>query len=189
MTEHLTVDDLQALPVGSVIVDPFDAKGDSPVVACKNSGGFWDILGERDPDRVWWSGSLVESSVSGLLRVVYVPAETPGAPAGTSESVVSVADEAGAVFDAALARQEAKPLNGRATPQQVGYFEAGFEAGAKWQVSRKGEVTDDMVRVGVIAGLDAVQPTWRATGSDLSPDDLAFTRAALAAAMGGGTND
>ena len=78
MSKHLTVDDLQALPVWSVIVDPFDARGDAPVVACKNSGGFWNVLGERDPDRVWWSGSLIDSSVSGLLRVVYVPADTRG---------------------------------------------------------------------------------------------------------------
>ena len=78
MSENLTVDDLEALPVGSVIVDPIDAKGDAPVVGCKNSGGFWNVLGERDPDRVWWSGSIVEGSTSGMLRVVYTPNGTHG---------------------------------------------------------------------------------------------------------------
>lgn len=58
---------------------------------------------------------------------------------------VSVADEAGSVFDDALARQESKPLNGRATPQQVGYFEAGFTAGAEWRASRKVEVTEHKI--------------------------------------------
>lgn len=54
---------------------------------------------------------------------------------------VSVADEAGIAFDDALARQESKPINGKATPQQVGYFEAGFNAGAEWQRGRVSPVT------------------------------------------------
>lgn len=79
------------------------------------------------------------------------------------------------------------PACGCSTPlgAHFSHCPAGFEAGAKWQGSRKVEVTDDLVRLGAIAGLDAVQPTWRATGSEPCSDDLAFIRAALSAVLKG----
>ena len=66
-----TVEELDALPVGSVVVDPFDEKGDAPVVACKAARGDWGVMGD-DPERRWWSHEVFDVS-HGRLLAVYVP--------------------------------------------------------------------------------------------------------------------
>ena len=63
-------------------------------------------------------------------------------------------------------------------------YRDGHRQGSAWARTRLAaqEPTDAEVEAAATAGLDAVSPTWRASMSRPSEDDLAFTRAALSAA-------
>jgi|GEM_PF-5058297 len=72
--EITTWEELNALPVGSIVIDPFDAKEDAPVICCKTAWGDWQLLG-GDPERRWSPQSIVECA-QGTLRVIHTPKGT-----------------------------------------------------------------------------------------------------------------
>ena len=74
-----TLEEIQALPVGSVCVDPYDARGDAPVVLCRSRWG-WAILGELN-ERVWHDQEVLEQS-GGRLLAVYRPVVEGDNPRG-----------------------------------------------------------------------------------------------------------
>jgi len=65
-----TWQELAALPIGSVCVDPMDAKGDAPVVLCRAVRG-WQILGEHH-ERVWHDQEVMREASERFI-CVYVP--------------------------------------------------------------------------------------------------------------------
>ncbi|MEV7962382.1 hypothetical protein [Oerskovia paurometabola] len=65
-----TTDQFDALPIGGVCVDPFDEKGDAPVVICKNARGLWQAMGEPG---VALTAEHVAHASKGRLIAVYVP--------------------------------------------------------------------------------------------------------------------
>lgn len=71
LTEKVvTIEALAALPVGSVCVDPYDAKGDAPVIICRRGGDrLWDAMGGEKA----WTDAEVIRVTHGRLLVVYVP--------------------------------------------------------------------------------------------------------------------
>ena len=73
-TTITTWEELDALPVGSIVIDPFDAKEDAPVICCKTAWGDWQLLG-GDPERRWSPQSIVECA-QGTLRVIHKPKGT-----------------------------------------------------------------------------------------------------------------
>lgn len=73
MTEQIsTTAELDALPVGSVIVDlgPSRRNSDSPVVACKTGFNDWQVLGGR-AERRWQSYEIARDAEGNVLLVVH----------------------------------------------------------------------------------------------------------------------
>lgn len=64
-----TIDELEALPIGSVIAYIGD-EPDAPAVACRAVRG-WQFLGDKETDRVYHSGEL--TPVREPLWVLYTP--------------------------------------------------------------------------------------------------------------------
>lgn len=77
LQEIKTWEELNALPAGAIVIDPFDDKEDGPVICCKDSWGLWRIMGDKDPDRVWTPQSIVECAQR-TLRVIHLPKGTHG---------------------------------------------------------------------------------------------------------------
>ena len=79
MSKHrliVTVEELDALPIGTVIVDPFDGIGDAPVVLCRAANRLWAALTTGLPDgQPWWTSRDVISASNGRLLAVYVPGD------------------------------------------------------------------------------------------------------------------
>jgi len=73
-----TWEQLNALPVGSIIIDPFDAKENAPVIACKTARGDWQIMGDH-PERRWSPQSIVECARQ-PLRVIHQPTAEEARP-------------------------------------------------------------------------------------------------------------
>lgn len=62
--------DLDALPVGSVVLDL--AERDAPVVACKAARGDWVVMGDA-PETRWWSQQMIRGASGQPLTVVHRP--------------------------------------------------------------------------------------------------------------------
>jgi len=76
---HITKwEQLDALPVGSIVIDPFDENENAPVVACKTARGDWQIMGD-DPERRWSPQSIVECARQSL-RVIHQPSTEDAKP-------------------------------------------------------------------------------------------------------------
>lgn len=76
MKQITTAEELDALPVGSVVLD-LGADGieaDAPVVACKADRGDWQVINNH-PERRWHSREVMDGALGNLLVVVYTPAE------------------------------------------------------------------------------------------------------------------
>jgi hypothetical protein len=76
MKQVSTAEELDALPVGSVILD-LGADGieaDAPVVACKTGWGDWQVMNNH-PERRWQSREVMDGVLENLLVVVYTPAD------------------------------------------------------------------------------------------------------------------
>ena len=82
MTRTITTpEELDALPVGSIIADfgPGRSWNDSAVIACKAAAGDWTIMG-GDPDRRWQSSAVFVTSLGHVVAVLHdpsVPAPDP----------------------------------------------------------------------------------------------------------------
>jgi len=72
MRQVSTADELDALAVGSVILDLGRgyAEAGAPVVACKAAHGEWHVMGQPS-DRFWRSEEVVRGSNGGVLVVAY----------------------------------------------------------------------------------------------------------------------
>jgi len=71
-----TAEELNALPVGSVVVDlgPDRTEATAPLVACKGAPGDWQILGD-DPERRWISATIARCAEESVLVCVYRPGD------------------------------------------------------------------------------------------------------------------
>jgi hypothetical protein len=80
MTEITTAAELDALPVGSVVLDlgPDRAEANAPVISCKASDGNWHVTG-TPPDRRWNSYEIVRDSAGSVLVCVHRPDQQPTA--------------------------------------------------------------------------------------------------------------
>ncbi|WP_022886383.1 hypothetical protein [Glaciibacter superstes] len=69
-----TVEELDALPVGSVILDlgPNRSLANAPVVACKTAHGDWTVMG-GNPERRWQSYEIARDAEGSVLIVVHTP--------------------------------------------------------------------------------------------------------------------
>lgn len=68
-----SVEELEALPVGSVIVDLYDDRGDAPVVLCKALNQDWAALTTGTQNgRPWWTSEEI-AQVARRLRVLHRP--------------------------------------------------------------------------------------------------------------------
>ena len=69
-----TVEELEALPVGSVVLDtgPERQLSNAPVVLCKTGWGDWQNLGD-DPLRRWWSKEIIPVAKGNVLLCVWEP--------------------------------------------------------------------------------------------------------------------
>lgn len=73
-----TVEELEALPVGSVIADLYDDRGDAPIVLCKANNGEWAALTTGTRMGIPWWASRDIAHVARRLRVLHVPTEGGG---------------------------------------------------------------------------------------------------------------
>mgnify|MGYP003488994216 CR=1 FL=1 len=71
-TEPLDAVALDALPIGTVLVDPFDSAGDAPVVVCKNANRLW-ASAPTDLQMITFTSSQVLRIAGDRVRVVYRP--------------------------------------------------------------------------------------------------------------------
>ncbi|WP_413456051.1 hypothetical protein ACLQ8T_06115 [Glutamicibacter sp. FR1] len=66
-------EELDALPVGSVIADLYDDRGDAPVVLCKALNRDWAALTTGTQNgRQWWTSAEI-AHVARRLRVLHRP--------------------------------------------------------------------------------------------------------------------
>src|SRR5690625_1778888 len=136
-----TAEQLDALPVGSVIVDPYDEKGDAPVVLCRASDGPWAALTTGLLiGKGWWTSTEIASAAKSV-RVVYIPGE---------QSRPSVTDDARAEAE----RRYPSDVADRGLTYPTGavreHSQAAFVAGAAWAAGRVEATTatvEDAARV------------------------------------------
>src|SRR5690625_140066 len=130
-----TAEQLDALPVGSVIVDPYDEKGDAPVVLCRASDGPWAALTTGLLiGKGWWTSTEIASAAKSV-RVVYIPGEQSPPP---------VTDDARAEAE----RRYPSDVAHRGLTHPTGavreHRQAAFVAGAERAAARADTTTEDM---------------------------------------------
>ena len=91
MNTITTAAELDALPVGSVLLDlgPDRAEADAPVIACKAADGDWWIAG-TPKDRRWRADEILRDSTGSVLICAHRPDATPE-PQRVQPSVEDVA--------------------------------------------------------------------------------------------------
>lgn len=77
LPEVTSVEELDALPVGSIIADLYDERGNAPVVLCKALNRDWAALTTGTQNgRPWWTSEEI-AQVARRLRVLHRPEVKP----------------------------------------------------------------------------------------------------------------
>ena len=73
-----TVAELDALPVGAVLLDIGEGGklADCPVICCKTGHGDWQNMNDQSRDRRWHSAEIAREARGSVLIVVHAPVVT-----------------------------------------------------------------------------------------------------------------